>query len=134
MHASPPPVPCAPCDGAPQDIVGDAYLPRGRAQQWTDCSVLGAQSMHAGGGHNGLVGLRLNVTIALAAANARAGQEYQLWVRGPQPRALGKPVQALQVASIHATVPRLAHYRGAPSACQKRGFVSRLMSCAAAAS
>ena len=65
--------------------------------------------MHAGGGHNGLDGLRLNVSIALEAANARAGQEYQLWVRGPQPRALGKPVQALQVASIHATVPRLAH-------------------------
>ena len=49
--------------------------------------------MHAGGGHNGLDGLRLNVSIALEAANARAGQEYQLWVRGHQPRALGKPVQ-----------------------------------------
>ena len=65
--------------------------------------------MHAGGGHKWLDGLRLNVSIALEAANARAGQEYQLWVRGPQPRALGKLVQALQVASIHATVPRLAH-------------------------
>ena len=64
--------------------------------------------MHASGGHKWLDGLRLNVSIALEAANARAGQEYQLWVRGPQPRALGKPVQALQVASIHATVPRLA--------------------------
>ena len=56
------------------------------------------RSIHArpGGGHNGLNGLRLNVSIALEAANARAGQEYQLWVRGPQPRALGKPVQALR--------------------------------------
>ena len=134
IHASPPPVPCAPCDGAGQDIVGDAYLPRVRAQQWTDCSVLSAQSMHAVRGHNVLDGLRLNASIASEAANARAGQEYQPWVRGHQPRALDKPVEALQVASTHATVPRLAHYRGAPSACQRRGFVSRLMSCAAAAS
>ena len=63
--------------------------------------------MHNGGGHNGLDGLRLNVSIALEAANARAGQEYQLWVRGPQPHALGKPVQALQVRTIHAIVARV---------------------------
>ena len=90
--------------------------------------------MHAVRGHNVLDGLGLNASIASEAANARAGQEYQPWVRGHQPRALGKPVQALQVASTHATVPRLAHYRGAPSACQRRGFVSRLMSYAAAGS
>ena len=132
IHASPPPVPCAPCDGAPEDIVGNAYLPRGRAQQWTDCSVLDAQSMHAGGGHNGLDGLQLNASIASKAANARAGQEYQLWVRGPQPRALGKPVQALQVSSIHATVPRLAHDRGASECTSNTSTMSRPMSCAAA--
>ena len=106
FHSSPPPVPRAPCDGAPQDIVGSAQLSRCHAQEWTDCSVLGAQSMHAGGGHNGVNGLRLNVSIALEAANARAGQEYQPWVRDHQPRALGSPVQALKVTSIHAAAPR----------------------------
>ena len=44
FQASPPPVPCAPCDGAREDIVGDAHLPRARAQQWTEYSNLGAQS------------------------------------------------------------------------------------------
>ena len=57
-------MPCAPCDGAPQDIVGDAHLSRVRAQQWTECSELGAQSMHANGGHDRLDGLHLNACIA----------------------------------------------------------------------
>ena len=62
--ASPPPVPCAPCDGICDYIVGDAQLPRVRAQQWTECSELGAQSMHADSGHDRLDGLRLNACIA----------------------------------------------------------------------
>ena len=132
IHASPPPVPCAPCDGAGQDIVGDAYLSRCRAQQWTDCSVLGAQSMHAGGGHNGLDGLQLNVSIASKAANARAGQEYQVPVRGHQLRALGTPVQAVLVPSVHAVVHWLAHDRGAPECTSNTSTMSRPMSCAAA--
>ena len=90
-------------------MFGVAQLKPVGAQELTECSVLGAQSMHAGGGHNGLDGLQLNASIESEAANARAGQEYQPWVRGHQPRALGKPVQALQVASTHATVPCLAH-------------------------
>ena len=57
-------MPCAPCDGICDYIVGDAQLPRVRAQQWTECSELGAQSMHANGGHDQLDGLRLNACIA----------------------------------------------------------------------
>ena len=83
--ASPPPVPCAPCDGAPQDIVGDAHLPRGRTQQWTDCSELGAQSMHANGGHDQLDGLRLNACIAWKSC------QHKIWTglssTGPWPSA-----------------------------------------------
>jgi len=45
-------------------IVGDAQFLRVRAQQWTECSELGAQSMHANGGHDQLDGLRLNACIA----------------------------------------------------------------------
>ena len=127
FHASPPPVPCAPCDGAHGDIVGAAQLSRCRAQEWTECSVLGAQSMHAGDVHDGLDGLRLNAGFALEAANARAGQGYQLLVCRHQPRALDSPVQALQDPSIHATVPRLAHYRGAPSGRQILHVGSRPM-------
>ena len=51
-------------------------------------------------------GLRLNVRFASEAADARYGQDYQVLVGGHQPRALGKPVQALLVPTIHATVPR----------------------------
>ena len=90
--------------------------------------------MHAGDWHDGLDGLRLNAGIALEATNARSGQEHQLLVRGHQPRALDTPLHALKGTSVHATVPCLAHFRGAPSACQRRGFMSRLMSYAAAGS
>ena len=44
--------------------------------------------------------LRLNVRVASEAADARSGQDYQVLVRGHQPRAQDKPVQALQVPSI----------------------------------
>ena len=57
-------MPCAPCDGAPEDIVGTAQLSCCHAQEWTECSDLGAQSMHAGGGHDGLDVLSLNACIA----------------------------------------------------------------------
>ena len=56
--------------------------------------------------HDGLDGLQLNAGIALEAANGRAGQNYQLLVRIHQPRAPGTPLQALQVSSTHAAVPR----------------------------
>ena len=56
--------------------------------------------------HDVLDGLQLNAGIALEAANARAGQNYELLVRGHQPRAPGTPVQALQVPSTHAAIPR----------------------------
>ena len=65
------------------------------------------------------------------AANARPGRGYQVLVHGHQPRALDTPVQAFWVTSIHTTIPRLAHYRGAPSACQIYIFTSRLMSSSA---
>ena len=45
--------------------------------------------------------LQLNAGIVLEAANARAGQDYQLLVRIHQPRAPGTPLQALQVSSTH---------------------------------
>ena len=52
IHASPPPVPCAPCDGAHQDIIGVAHLARVRAQERTECSDQGAQSMSLTGQSN----------------------------------------------------------------------------------
>ena len=52
-------------------------------------------------------GLRLNVHFASEAADERSGQDYQVLVRGHQPRALGKPVQARQVRTIHAIVARV---------------------------
>ena len=68
-------------------MFGVAQLQPVGAQELTECSDLGAQSMHAAGGLNGLTGLRLNAGLAPEAANARAGQGYQLPVRGHQPRA-----------------------------------------------
>ena len=56
--------------------------------------------------HDGLDGLQLNPGIALEPANAKAGKNYQLPVHGHQPRAPGTPVQALQVPSTHAAIPR----------------------------
>ena len=84
--------------------------------------------MHAGDVHDGLDGLRLNTGFALEAANARSGQEYQLLVRGHQPRALGTPDQALLVPSTPCCSTTGTHYRGAPSARQTDGLVSQLMS------
>ena len=83
--ASPPPVPCAPCDGICDYIVGDAQFLRVRAQQWTECSELGAQSMHANGGHDQLDGLRLNACIAWKSC------QHKIWTglssTGPWPSA-----------------------------------------------
>ena len=62
--------------------------------------------MHAGDGHDGLDGLRLNARLATEAATARVRQDYQVLVRAHQPRALAAPVQALLVPSTHAAVPR----------------------------
>ena len=78
-------MPCAPCDGAPEDIVGDAHLPRVCAQQWTECSELGAQSMHANGGHDQLDGLRLNACIAWGSCQCKIWTE--LSSTGPWPSA-----------------------------------------------
>ena len=52
-------------------------------------------------------GLRLTVRMASEATNARSVQGYQVLVGGHQPRALGLPVKALKVPSIHATVARV---------------------------
>ena len=87
-------------------MFGVAQLQPVGAQELTDCSDLGAQSMHAAGQSKWTEWLRLNVRVASEAADARSGQDYQVLVRGHQPRAQGKPVQALQVPSIHAAAPR----------------------------
>ena len=86
-----------------------AHLSRVGAAAAADCSDLGAQSIHAACRLDGLDGLRLNAESASEAANAKPGQDYQVLVRGHQPRALVTPVQALLVPSVHVTAPRVAH-------------------------
>ena len=85
FHSSPPPVPCAPCDGICDYIVRTAQLSRCHAQEWTECPDLGAQSMHAGGGHDGLDVLSLNACIAWR------GCQCKIWTglssTGPWPSA-----------------------------------------------
>ena len=60
-------------------------MPRIPAQQWTECSELGAQSMHANGGHDQLDGLRLNACIAWKSC------QHKIWTglssTGPWPSA-----------------------------------------------
>ena len=100
---------CSPGDGASYAAIFVARLHRVGAAAAADCSDLGAQSMHAACRLDGLDGLRLNAESASEAANAKPGQDYQLLVRGHQPRALVTPVQALLVPSVHVTAPRVAH-------------------------
>ena len=97
---------CSEHDGARSAEIPEVKLHLCGAQEWTECSDLGAQSMHAAGQSKWTEWLRLNVRVASEAADARSGQDYQVLVRGHQPRAQGKPVQALQVPSIHAAAPR----------------------------
>ena len=52
IHASPPLVPCATCDGICDYIIGVAHLARVRAQERTECSDQGAQSMSLTGQSN----------------------------------------------------------------------------------
>ena len=56
--------PSPPGDGVCDHIVRTAQLSRWHAQEWTECSDLGAQSMHAVGGHDGQNVLGLNACIA----------------------------------------------------------------------
>ena len=87
IHAAPPPVPCRPHDGAHGVMFGVAQLQPVGAQELTECSDVGAQSMHAAGRTGWTAWLRLNAGLASEAANARSGQGYQVPVRGHQPRA-----------------------------------------------
>ena len=131
--ASPPPVPCAPCDGICDYIVGDAHLPRVRAQQWTECSELGAQSMHANGGHDQLDGLRLNACIAWGSCQCKIWTELSSTGPWPSATCTGHAGSSFlgHVNTYHRTSP-CALSCGAPRACQIHWFVSRLISCAAA--
>ena len=78
-------------------MFGVAQLQPVGAQELTECSDLGAQSMARERQSRWQAGLRLTVRFASEAADARSGQDYQVLVGGHQPRALGTPFLALQV-------------------------------------
>ena len=59
--------------------------------------------------HRSIESGKVESKSASEAANAKPGQDYQVLVRGHQPRALVTPVQALLVPSVHVTAPRVAH-------------------------
>ena len=81
--------------------------------------------------HCGQHGLRCNARITLQAAIASTGQNYQVLDHDYQPRAMGAPLQAVMAASMHATLPRLAHNVDTLSGCQRLHATSRTMSYAA---
>ena len=75
-------------------LINSANGQRSGRQHWTECSDLGAQSMHAAGQSKWTDGQQLLVDPHQVAANAKAGLLCRWHIEWHQPRAREAPIAA----------------------------------------